>query len=168
VAHNRRLNISAKKENPMSAIDELGKRGAAVFGIAREAVDTASPKVKAWLKTGAALGAARTGARVASGVVRRNPGLAIAAVAVGAGYLAYTAYRKRAAAAAEHVKTLPIEATATVVETRKRAATSRRTSSTKAKTSEPDAQATTTARKAASKTTSAAKPRARKRSVPNT
>ncbi len=142
----------------MSAIDELGKRGAAVFGKAREAVDTVSPKVKAWMKTGAALGAARTGARVASGVVRRNPALAIAAVAVGAGYLAYTAYRKHAVAAAEHAKTQPIEATATVVETRKRSTASRRKASAVAETVEPDTRST--------KTTSATKPRARKRAAP--
>ncbi len=142
----------------MSAIDELGKRGAAVFDIAREAVNASSPKVKAWLKTGAALGAARTGTRVASGLVRRNPGLAIATVAVGAGYLAYTAYRKRAAAVAEQAKEQPIEATATVVETRKRAATSRRTSSATTEASEAGTRST--------KAASATKPRARKRAIP--
>lgn len=118
----------------MSAIDRLSKGGAAALGLARDAVDTASPKVKQWLKTGAALGIARTGARVAGGVVRRNPGLALAAAAVGAGYLAYTAYRKHAvasAANAEHgnlnpANTTPIDSTATVVETRKRGAGSRR------------------------------------------
>jgi hypothetical protein len=112
----------------MSAIDRLSKGGAAALGLARDAVDTASPKLKQWLQTGAALGVARTGARVAGGVVRRNPGLALAAAAIGAGYLAYTAYRKHAIAAAanaEHsnpnpANTPPIDSTATVVETRKR------------------------------------------------
>ncbi len=116
----------------MSAIDRLSKGGAAALGLARDAVDTASPKLKQWLKTGAALGVARTGVRVAGGVVRRNPGLALAAAAVGAGYLAYTAYRKNAAAVsaaatdaaaaanAQPANTTPIDSTATVIETRKR------------------------------------------------
>ena len=46
------------------------------------------------LQTGAALGAVKTGAKVASGFVRRNPVIAIAAAA-GVGLLAYAAYRKR-------------------------------------------------------------------------
>ena len=47
-----------------------------------------------WIETGAALGAAKTGARVATRFVRRNPLLATAAV-VGAGVLWYAA-RQRA------------------------------------------------------------------------
>jgi hypothetical protein len=124
----------------MSTFDALSKGGAAALGIAREAVDAASPKIKSWLKTGAALGAARTGARVVSSVVRRNPGLAVAAAAVGAGYLAYSAYRKHAAAADAQASTQasanePIDATATVIETRKRSAGSRRKTTTTAKSS---------------------------------
>jgi len=46
------------------------------------------------LQTGAALGAMKTGAKVAQGFVRRNPVIAIAAAA-GVGLLAYAAYRKR-------------------------------------------------------------------------
>ena len=46
------------------------------------------------LQTGAALGAVKTGAKVAGGFVRRNPVIAIAAAA-GVGLLAYAAYRKR-------------------------------------------------------------------------
>ncbi|MBD9370346.1 hypothetical protein [Xanthomonas sp. XNM01] len=49
-----------------------------------------------WLKAGAALGAARTGAKVATTMVRRNPvAVAAAAAVVGAGVLAYFVYRKR-------------------------------------------------------------------------
>ena len=49
-----------------------------------------------WIKTGAALGAARTGVKVATTVVRRNPvAVAAAAAVVGAGVLAYVLYRKR-------------------------------------------------------------------------
>jgi hypothetical protein len=112
----------------MRVIDMLSQGGAAALGKAREAADAASPKLKEWVKTGAALGAARAGARVATGVVRRNPGLALAAATIGAGYLAYTAYRKHAAASAlaNAERDAPIEATATVIETRKRNAGSRR------------------------------------------
>ena len=45
-----------------------------------------------WLKTGAALGAARTGTRVAGNFVRRNPAVAVVAVA-GAGLAWYLARR---------------------------------------------------------------------------
>lgn len=80
----------------MSAIHDLAGRGAAIVEQARKVFDAAPPNVKDFLKTGAALGVARTGARVAGGFVRRNPGLMIAAAVVGAGVLAYSAYRKRA------------------------------------------------------------------------
>ena len=46
-----------------------------------------------WMETGAALGALRTGSRIASKVVRRNPAIAVAAVA-GAGLLWYAARRR--------------------------------------------------------------------------
>jgi len=46
-----------------------------------------------WMETGAALGAARTGARMATKIVRRNPAVAIVAVA-GAGLLWYAARRR--------------------------------------------------------------------------
>lgn len=49
-----------------------------------------------WIKTGAALGAARAGTRAATAVVRRNPVVVAAAAAVvGAGILAYCMHRKR-------------------------------------------------------------------------
>ncbi|MBN6149761.1 hypothetical protein JR065_05370 [Xanthomonas sp. AmX2] len=47
------------------------------------------------IKTGAAMGAVRTGTKVAGTVVRRNPAIAIAAAALGAGLLGYAIYRKR-------------------------------------------------------------------------
>lgn len=46
-----------------------------------------------WVETGAALGALRTGGRVATKFVRRNPVVAVAAVA-GAGLLWYAAHRR--------------------------------------------------------------------------
>lgn len=51
-------------------------------------------KAMKWIETGAALGAMKTGTRVATRIVRRNPAVAVAAVA-GAGLLWYAA-RQRA------------------------------------------------------------------------
>jgi uncharacterized membrane protein YebE (DUF533 family) len=48
-----------------------------------------------WLKTGAAIGALKTGGKVATKVVRRNPGAAVAVAALGLGVLGYAAYRRR-------------------------------------------------------------------------
>ncbi len=161
--HNRGLDVSPQQDYTMSVIDQLGKRGAVALGVARDAVDAASPKLKQWMKTGAALGAARTGARIARGVVRRNPGLALAAAAVGAGYLAYTAYRKHAvatAAYATHSDTAPIDSTATVIETRGRGASARRKAASTAATANDDA-----AKRATKRATKPAAKRARKRSA---
>ncbi|MBD3826961.1 MULTISPECIES: hypothetical protein [Stenotrophomonas] len=53
------------------------------------------PQATDWIKTGAALGAVKTGSRVAAKVVRRNPAVTIAAAAVGVGLLGYALYRKQ-------------------------------------------------------------------------
>ena len=50
------------------------------------------------VKTGAAIGALKTGGKVATKVVRRNPGAAVAVAALGLGVLGYAAYRKRSKA----------------------------------------------------------------------
>ena len=52
------------------------------------------PGASKLLQTGAALGAVKTGGRVAAKFVRRNPVVAVAA-ALGVGVLAYAAHRKR-------------------------------------------------------------------------
>lgn len=99
-----------------------------LMGLVRRVFAGAPTQATDWLKTGAALGVARTGARVAGSVIRRNPALAIAAAAVGVGALAYAAYRKRAqvdAATPAPSAAPPIDATATVVETRRRRAAPR-------------------------------------------
>lgn len=56
-------------------------------GDARHAAD--------WIKTGAALGAVKTGGKVAGKFMRRNPAVAVAAAVAGAGLIAYAVYRKR-------------------------------------------------------------------------
>ena len=52
-------------------------------------------KAMKWIETGAAIGAMRTGTRVATRFVRRNPAVAVAAAAVGVGLLGYALYRKQ-------------------------------------------------------------------------
>lgn len=52
------------------------------------------PSATKLLQTGAAMGAMKTGGRVAIKMVRRNPVVAVAA-ALGVGVLAYAAHRKR-------------------------------------------------------------------------
>jgi len=87
-----------------------------------------------WIKTGAALGAAKAGFNVARGTVRRHPvAIATAAAVVGAGVLAYVLYRKRR----EQQLQAPIDGEARRVGTRQgnaaartRAARTRRTSPT--------------------------------------
>ncbi len=78
-------------------------------------------KAMNWVETGAALGAMRTGSRVATRLVRRNPVLAGAAIA-GAGLL-WLAARNRAKKQAQDA---PIEGTATRVEAKRGTGTRRR------------------------------------------
>lgn len=53
------------------------------------------PQATDWIKTGAALGAVKTGGKVAGKFARRNPAVTIAAAAVGVGLLGYALYRKQ-------------------------------------------------------------------------
>lgn len=53
------------------------------------------PAASDWIKTGAALGAVKTGGRVASKFARRNPAVTVAAAVAGAGLIAYALYRKK-------------------------------------------------------------------------
>lgn len=86
-----------------------------------------------WLQTGAALSMAKTGTKVAGKFVRRNPALAVAAAA-GAGLLWYMARRqaKKASNGAIEGKATRIEAKRSSKPTRKRAASKRTRSTTKA------------------------------------
>ena len=64
-------------------------------GQAGDGIKTGGNSAAEWLKTGAAIGALKTGGKVATRVVRRNPGAAVALAAVGLGVLGYAAYRKK-------------------------------------------------------------------------
>lgn len=73
------------------------------------------PKAGQWLETGVKLGALKTGARTASVFIRRNPVIAVAAVA-GAGLLWYAAARRKARQQAEGD---PIEGSARRIDARR-------------------------------------------------
>lgn len=75
--------------------------------------DAVPDKAMKWVETGAALGALRTGTRVATRIVRRNPAMAVAAAA-GAGLLWYVARRK-----AKQAQDGTIDGSATRIEARR-------------------------------------------------
>ena len=77
--------------------------------------DRVPDKAIKWVETGAALGALKTGSRVAFRVVRRNPVMA-AAAAAGAGLLWYAAHRR-----AKQAQNGPIEGSATRIEAKRAA-----------------------------------------------
>jgi uncharacterized membrane protein YebE (DUF533 family) len=85
---------------------ELAEQAGVGLRHAGHSVSDAGHSAADWLRTGAAIGAARAGAKAAGGMVRRNPvAVAAAAAVVGAGVLAYVVYRKRR----QHSQGEPIE-----------------------------------------------------------
>ena len=88
------------QDRAMELIGEIGD------GLRKRVPD----KAMQWVETGAALGALKTGGRIATKFARRNPVLAGAALA-GAGLLWYAARRR-----AKQAENGPIEGTATRVE----------------------------------------------------
>jgi len=75
---------------------ELAEQAGAGLRSAGVSLRDAGVGAEQWIKTGAALGAAKAGFNVARGTVRRHPvAVATAAAVVGAGVLAYVLYRKR-------------------------------------------------------------------------
>lgn len=95
----------------MSKLGNAQDRALELIGEIGDGLRKAVPgKAMQWVETGAAIGAVKTGARVATRLVRRNPVLATAAIA-GAGLLWYAARRK-----ARQSENGPIEGTATRVD----------------------------------------------------
>lgn len=95
----------------MSKLGTAQDRALELFGEIGDGLRKAVPgKAMQWVETGAAIGALKTGTRVATKLVRRNPVLATAAIA-GAGLLWYAARRR-----AKQAENGPIEGTATRVE----------------------------------------------------
>lgn len=82
----------------MRTIDTLADRSLALATRTRDLVAPSATGVRDWVASGAALAAARGGAKTAVRIARRNPALAVATVVLGAGVLAYGAYRRRKAA----------------------------------------------------------------------
>jgi len=95
----------------MSKIGYAQDRALELIGDLGDGLRKAVPgKAMQWVETGAALGALKTGTRVATKLARRNPMLAGAAIA-GAGLLWYAARRR-----AKQAEDGPIEGTATRVD----------------------------------------------------
>ena len=95
----------------MSKLGNAQDRALELIGEIGDGLRKAVPgKAMQWVETGAAIGAVRTGTRLATTFVRRNPALATAAIA-GAGLL-WLAARRRA----KQAESGPIEGTATRVE----------------------------------------------------
>lgn len=110
----------------MYRIDSLAEKAISLASQVGDGLKTAIPgSAGKWLQTGVALGAAKTGTRVATHLARRNPGM-VAAAAAGAGLLWFLARRQQKKSERE-----AIEGRATRVEakrgttTRKRAASKR-------------------------------------------
>ena len=78
----------------MSKLTTLTDRALELASQAGTSLKHAVPSADKLLQTGAALGAAKTGGRLAVGFVRRNPAVAVA-TGIGVGLLALVAYRKR-------------------------------------------------------------------------
>lgn len=78
----------------MSRLTIITDRAMELASQAGSSLKSAVPSADKLLQTGAALGAVKTGGKLAVGFVRRNPVVSIAA-ALGVGVLAYAAYRKR-------------------------------------------------------------------------
>jgi hypothetical protein len=113
----------------MNALTNLPERALELASQVGHGIKDAVPnRALKWVETGAALGALKTGTRVATRMVRRNPAIAVAAAA-GAGLLWYAAHRR-----AKQAENGAIEGTARRVEakrasgngTRKRKTTSAR------------------------------------------
>lgn len=81
----------------MRTTDTLADRGLALATRTRDLVAPSATGVRDWVASGAALAVARGGAKTAVRLARRNPALVVATVVLGAGVLAYGAYRRRKA-----------------------------------------------------------------------
>ena len=117
---------------------ELAEQASAGLRHASQSLRDAGVDAERWIKTGAALGAAKAGVGYARNTVRRHPvAVATAAAVVGAGVLASVLYRKRRQQQAQE----PIEGESTRMprsngnaSARARAGRTRRPSSTSAST----------------------------------
>lgn len=116
----------------MRTLDSFSDKAMELVGQVGDGLKHAIPDgAGKWLQTGAALGMAKTGTRVATNLIRRNPAVAVAAAA-GAGLLWYVARRqaKKAGNGAIEGQSTRVEAKRGTTATRKRASTARKRSTT--------------------------------------
>ena len=104
----------------MSKLTTITDRAMDLVSQAGTSLKHVGPSASKLLQTGAAMGAVKTGGRVAVKFARRNPVVA-AAAALGVGVLAYAAYRKKQKAEAN----APIEGRSKRVEAKRVNGTSR-------------------------------------------
>lgn len=116
----------------MSKFEELSDKAMSLVGQAGDSLRHAIPATaENWLKTGVAVGAARTGAKVGVGFLRRNPAIvAASAIGVGLVWVAARQYRKKKANETIEGNSRRIEASNAAA--RKRATRSKRRASTAA------------------------------------
>lgn len=95
----------------MSKLTIITDRALDLASHAGDSLKHFGPQANKWLQSGKAMGAVKTGSKVARTAVRRNPAIAIAAAAVGVGLLGYAIYRKR-----QRDKGAPIEGNAQRIE----------------------------------------------------
>ncbi len=83
----------------MSKFEQLSDKALSLVGHAGESLRHAIPdSAEKWLQTGIAIGAAKSGAKVAGGFLRRNPAVVVATVAgAGLAWLAVRHYKKKKA-----------------------------------------------------------------------
>lgn len=124
----------------MSKLDSLPDRALELAGMVGANLKQALPNADKLLKTGATLGALKVGARTVGAFARRNPVIAVAAVA-GAGLLWYAARRKARQAEQGPLEGMAKRVDATKPDTVEQAAAGARPAATDPSGTEQDAGA---------------------------
>ena len=123
----------------MSKLTLITDRALDLVSQAGSGLKQVGPSASKLLLTGAAVGAVKTGGRVAVKFVRRNPVIAVAA-ALGVGVLAYAAHRKRK----QDALNAPIEGRSRRIEAKRVNGTGKARKTTAASTRAPRARKSTT------------------------
>lgn len=77
----------------MSKLTIITDRAMDIASHAGESLRHLAPHAGEWVKTGAAVGAVKTGGKAAAKFARRNPAAAVALVAAGVGLIGWVAWR---------------------------------------------------------------------------
>ncbi len=123
----------------MSKLTTITDRALDLVSQAGASLKQVGPGASKLLQTGAAMGAVKTGGRVAVKFVRRNPVVAVAA-ALGVGVLAYAAHRKRK----QEALNAPIEGRSKRIEAKRVNGTGKARKTTTASTRAPRARKSAT------------------------